>query len=263
VKPKQSERKETAMKFLYWKMIRSVRQFKLQFVSVLLLAMLSVVIYSGLEGIWRGIECEFDSFANETDLADEWVSAVYFTSDDVAAIKQMNGVSGVSQRLRITVSSPSDDSSDTYLCLDTVGDESISSMKLVSGKKYDKTLTDSVWLDRDYVEENGISAGQMIDISYNGNTVRTTVAGVVMSAEKAHYIGTTDNYIPEHNKYGYGFMSDDMREKLGVQISCNLLEIKSSDSDVKTNINELLGERFIAYYDRDTLFDVSFVSGQA
>ncbi|NLT08410.1 MAG: hypothetical protein GXY08_02780, partial [Ruminococcus sp.] len=195
------------MKFLYWKMIRSVRQFKLQFVSVLLLAMLSVVIYSGLEGIWRGIEYEFDSFANETDLADEWVSAVYFTSDDVDAIKQMNGVSGVSQRLRITVSSPSDDSSDTYLCLDTVGDESISSMKLVSGKKYDKNLTDSVWLDRDYVEENGISAGQMIDISYNGNTVRTTVAGVVMSAEKAHYIGTTDNYIPEHNKYGYGFMS--------------------------------------------------------
>lgn len=263
VKPKQYEREETAMKFLFRKMIRSVRQFKLQFVSVYLLAMLSVVIYSGLEGIWRGIDYEFDSFANETALADEWVSAAYFTSDDVTAIENMKGVSGVSQRLRITVSSPSDDGSDTYLSLDTVGHESISSMKLISGKKYDKTITDSVWLDRDYAKENGIFAGKTIDISYNGNTVRATVAGVVMSAEKAHYIGTADNYIPEHNKYGYGFMSDDMREKLGSQITCNLLEIKSSGSDVKVNINELLGERFIAYYDRDTLFDVSFVSGQA
>ena len=251
------------MRFLFRKMLRSVGQFKLQFISALLLAMLSVMIYSGLEGVWKGIEYEFDTFAGETDLADEWAFATYFTRDDVTAIEQMEGVSGVSQRLRITVSAPSDDGGSDYLSLDTVGDESISSMKLISGEKYDKALTDSIWLDRDYAEENGISAGNTIDISYSGNSARATVAGIVVSAEKAHYIGTTDNYIPEHNKYGYGFMSDDLREKLGVRISCNLLEIKSSGSAVRANINELLGERFIAYYDRDTLFDVSFVRTQA
>lgn len=250
------------MTFLFRKMIRSIRQFKLQFTSVLLLAMLSVVIYSGLEGIWRGIEYEFDSFSEETALADEWVSASYFTDDDIAAIEQMSGVSGVSQRLRITASAPSDEG-DTYLSLDTVGDESISSMKLISGEKYSSTLTDSLWLDRDYADKNGITAGQTAEISYNGHTVRPTVAGIVMSAERAHYVGTADNYIPEHQKYGYGFMSSDLREKLGIPISCNLLEIKSSGSEVKENINELLGERFIAYYDRDTLFDVAFVSNQA
>ena len=251
------------MIFLFKKMIRSIKQFKLQFACVLLLAMLSVIIYSGLEGVWRGIEYGFDSYTQETNLADEWVFASYFTDEDVAEIEKMKGVNEVSKRLRITASTPSDSGNDTYLSLDTVGSESISVMKLISGDKYDKSLENSIWLDPEYAEENGITTGQTIDISFGGKTVSPTVAGLAMSSERTHYVGTADYYIPEHKQYGYGFMSDDLSEKLGIKISCNLLEIKSIGSEVKDGINELLGERFIAYYDRDTLFDVSFVSGQA
>ena len=251
------------MIFLFKKMIRSVRQFKLQFACVLLLAMLSVIIYSGLEGIWRGIEYGFDSYIQETNLADEWVFASYFTDEDVAEIEKMNGVSEVSERLRITASSAANDGNDTYLSLDTAGSENISAMKLISGDKYDKALENSIWLDPDYAKENDITAGQTINITFGGKTIHPTVAGLAMSAERTHYVGTADYYIPDHKQYGYGFMSDDLREKLGIRINCNLLEIKSSGSEVKSRINKLLGERFIACYDRDSLFDVSFVSGQA
>ena len=250
------------MIFLFKKMIRSVKQFKLQFTCVLLLAMLSVIIYSGLEGIWRGIEYEFDSYTKETNLADEWVYATYLTDDDAAKIKEMKGVTEVSKRLRITAASHNDEN-DTYLSLDTVGSEGISQMKLINGEKYDRSLKNSIWLDADYANENGITTGQTIDITFGGKTIHPSVSGLVMSAEKAHYVGTNDYYIPEHKQYGYGFISDDIRKQLAIGIECNLLEIKSSDSAVKESINELLGKRFIAYYDRDTLFDVAFVSGQA
>lgn len=250
------------MIFLFKKMIRSVKQFKLQFTCVLLLAMLSVIIYSGLEGIWRGIEYGFDSYTKETNLADEWVYATYLTDDDAAKIKEMKGVTEVSKRLRITAASHNDEN-DTYLSLDTVGSEGISQMKLISGEKYDRSLKNSIWLDADYANENGITTGQTVDITFGGKTIHPSVTGLVMSAEKAHFVGTNDYYIPEHKQYGYGFISDDIRKQLAIGIECNLLEIKSSDSAVKENINELLGKRFIAYYDRDTLFDVAFVSGQA
>ena len=250
------------MVFLFKKMIRSVKQFKLQFACVLLLAMLSVIIYSGIEGIWRGIEYGFDSYSKETNLADEWVFASYFTDDDIVQIEKMNGVSEVSKRLRFTATSE-DGGNDTYLSLDTIDSKGISQMKLISGEEYNSTLKNSIWLDTEYAEKNDITIGQTIDISYGGKTIDPTVAGIVMSAERAHYVGTNDYYIPEHKQYGYGFISDDLTEKLGIGINCNLLEIKSSNSEVKNNINELLGERFIAYYDRDTLFDVAFVSNQA
>lgn len=245
------------MIFLFKKMLRSVRQFKLQFASVLLLAMLSVVIFSGLEGVYNGIETQFNSYSEETSLADEWVLASYFTPQDITAIEGIKGVDEVSQKLRITASA---DGGNDYLSLDTVGSGSISAMKLTGGSAYDAALTKSVWLDPQYAEENGIKAGQTIDISYGGRTVSVTVAGFGMSAERAHYVGTSDNYIPQHSSYGYGFMSNDLPEKLGVKMDCNLLEIKSSGSEIKDSVNELLGERFIAYYDRDTLFDVTFVT---
>ena len=126
------------MTFLFKKMIRSIKQFKLQFASVFILAVLSVVIYSGLEGIWRGIEYEFDSYVNETELADEWVFASYITDEDVTAIEKTSGVSKVSKRLRITASSVSEDGNDTCLSLETAGTEKISAMKLISGTGYDK-----------------------------------------------------------------------------------------------------------------------------
>ena len=230
------------MIFLFKKMLRSVRQFKLQFASVLLLAMLSVMIFSGLEGVYNGIETQFDEFSQETNLADEWVFATYFTPQDIAAI-----------------GGTKEDGETNYLSLDTMGSENISVMKLTDGSAYDSALTDSVWLDPDYAEENGIKVGDMIKISYGAKTVSAAVAGFGMSAERAHYLGTSDNYIPEHSRYGYGFMSDDLPEKLGVQMKCNLLEIKSSGSGVGGSVNELLGERFIAYYDSESLFDVMFV----
>ena len=250
------------MIFLFKKMIRSVKQFKLQFACVLLLAMLSVIIYSGLEGIWCGIESGFDSYTKETNLADEWVFATFFTDDDAAKIKDMKGVNEVSKRLRISAASEMG-GNNTYLSLDTVGGEGISLMHLISGERYDSSLKNSMWLDKDYADENGITTGQNIDISVGGKTVHPTVKGLVMSAERAHYVGTNDYYIPEHKQYGYGFISDDIPEQFGIGVNCNLLEIKSSNSEVKDKINDLLGERFIAYYDRDTLFDVAFVSDQA
>lgn len=251
------------MKYLFKKMLRSIKQFKLQFAAVLLLAMLSVVIYSGLEGIWYGIETGFDAYVEETSMANEWVFATRITDADVAAIRDMRGVTAVSKRLRINVSALDAEGRESYLSLDLPEGESADSMKLINGDRYDGARAGSIWIDSDYAEENGIAIGQTIEISFNGNTAHPQVAGIIMSAEHAHYVGTTDYYIPEHEQYGYGFMSEDLRAELGIPIDCNLLEIESADSAVKDTVNDLLGERFLAYYDRDTLFDVAFVSDQA
>ena len=251
------------MNYLNKKMLRSINQFKLQFISVFLLAMLSVVVYSGLEGVWRGIEYEFNTFIKDTNLADEWVSATYFTDEDISAVLKTPGVSDVSKRLRITVDVPDINEGSSKLILDTVGNENISSMYLSEGLAYNNRLTNSVWIDSEYAAENGIVPGDKIKINYNNENPEVTVAGIIMSSERTHFVGSSDYYVPDHKQYGYGFMSYDILSRLNIGITCNLLEIKSTGSALKENINEILGKRFLAYYDRDTLFDVSFVSNQA
>ena len=251
------------MNYLYKKMLRSIKQFKFQFITVLLLAVLSVTVYCGLEGIWYGIKTEYDKAVKDTNLADEWIMATHFTEEDIAVISNLEGVIDTSARIRITAISLDKEGNDSVLSLDTVGNENISTMIVMKGNGYDKSLTNSVWLDKDYAAKNKLSVGDTVPVSYSGNTVQATVAGIILSAERAHFVGNSDYYIPDHQKFGYGFMSDDVKDALGIRMGCNLLEIKSKDSAVKAQVNELLGERFIAYYDRDTLFDTAFVSNQA
>lgn len=251
------------MSFLLKKMVRSVKQFKLQFISVFLLALLSVIVYSGLEGVWNGMRHEFDSYVDETNLADEWVLASYFTDEDVAKIEKLEGVTDVSKRVRVTVGTVDKEGNDSYLSLDTVGNGNITSMHIVEGSVHSSDITNSVWLDADYARENDISVGEKLTLNYGGISAEPIVAGIIMSAERAHYAGTADYYSPDHQRFGYGFFSDDLLNTFDIKINCNLLEIKSDgSSSVKDNINELMGERFLAYYDRDTLFDVAFVSNQ-
>lgn len=251
------------MSFLFKKMFRSVRQFRLQFISVFLLATLSVIVYSGLEGVWSGMRHEFDSYVDDTILADEWVHASYFTEEDVARINELEGVIDVTKRIRITAASSDKDGKDTYLSLDTVGNGNVTSMHVMEGKEHNVSSTDSVWIDVDYARENDISVGDRLPLRYGEKSAEPVVVGIVMSSERAHYSGTSDYYSPDHQRFGYGFFSDDLLNTFDIRISCNLLEIKSNSSSiVKENINELLGDRFLAYYDRDTLFDVSFVSNQ-
>ena len=246
------------MFFLFKKMVRSINQFKFQFLSVILLAMLSVIIYSGLEGVYYGMKHEFDAFNDDTNLADEWVQATYFTDEDIAKIKQTKGIEDITKRIRITASV----SDDSYLILDSNDNTNISSVKVLEGKDYDSNSNNSIWIDPEYAKANKISVGDSISINYNNISVNPVVAGLIMSSERAHFVGSSDYYMPAHENYGYGYMSDDIVSKFNTQGIFNLLEIKSNNSTLEDNINEILVDRFIAYFNRDTLMDVSFVSNQ-
>jgi len=251
------------MIFLLKKMVRSIKQFKLQFISVFLLATLSVVVYSGLEGVWSGMKNEFDSYVDDTNLADEWIFATYFTDDDITKIMDLEGVKDISKRMRITAASTDKNGNDSYLSLDTIGNANITSMYIMEGNDNNDNHKNSVWIDYDYAKKNDISVGDKIALNYGGKYAEPEVVGIIMSSERAHYTGTTDYYSPDHQRFGYGFFSEDILSQFDIKINCNLLEIKSDKSSVvKEKINELMGERFIAYYDKESLFDVAFVSNQ-
>ena len=243
-------------------MLRSIKQFKLQFLSVILLAILSVTVYSGLEGVWKGIEYEFSSFADETNLADEWILASYFTDNDLSEIRNTEGVSDLSPRLRLSVSVTDINGKTSYISLDTAGNENVSKMYVIEGDGYNSAIRNAVWIDTEYAGKNNISVGDSINLTFNGKTTEAEVKGLILSSERTHFVGTSDYYIPDHERYGYGYMSNDVARSFDIMINCNLLEIKSNGEALKKNINDILGERFLAYYNRDTLFDVSFVINQ-
>lgn len=96
------------------KLGRDLREHWAQFIAVSLMAALSVLIFSGLEGGWRGIQAELDSFAAEQEMPDAWVTGYSLAEDDAEQIEDLDGVDQAS--LVASVSVTRTDSSSRTIC---------------------------------------------------------------------------------------------------------------------------------------------------
>lgn len=63
---------------LFLKMLRDMRLNKAQFISIFLMTILGVFIYSGVSSEWNGLQNIADDFYQETNLADAWIYGTGF-----------------------------------------------------------------------------------------------------------------------------------------------------------------------------------------
>ena len=61
------------MSYLWKKLGRDMLHLWPQFVSVFMMALLALAIYSGMEGVWYGLLNQAENYFEETSLADVWV----------------------------------------------------------------------------------------------------------------------------------------------------------------------------------------------
>lgn len=244
-------------------MMRSIKKFKVQFIAAFLMSLLSVMVFSGLEGAWYGMKYEFDRFIDSSELSDEWVSALYFTQDDIDAIKCIKGVDELSLRTRITAMVENDANKTSYISLDSYNDNNeVSGVIVERGMAYDSGIEDALWLDSKYAECNGLDIGDSIEISYKETALELKIVGLVLSSEKTYYVGSQDFYSPDYEMFGYGLVGISVKEKLGIMYDGNMVDIKGWDSEVKNSVKDILQDRFISYYNRDTQPEISKMFNQ-
>lgn len=192
-------------KYLNIKLLRDMRRYWSQFVAVFLMAMLSTLIYTGLEGAWNGLNNQLDSYAAESNLADYWVTVTASTPELVADISDLSGVSHVEEttsiRLRV------DDGRSPLLEAEVVGDEArtISVPKIIDGPM--PAPDDSgIWVAEPYATEVGIKLGDSLPIRIGTATRNIKVAGIFYSPEKIYYTGTPAMVAPEPGLFSYAML---------------------------------------------------------
>lgn len=60
---------------LFRKMLRDIWRLKSQFLSIFIMCGLGMLIYSGIEGVWNGMEQEETAYFKDSNLA--FVNSVY------------------------------------------------------------------------------------------------------------------------------------------------------------------------------------------
>ncbi|NEX01821.1 putative ABC transport system permease protein [Pseudobutyrivibrio sp. NOR37] len=228
------------------KMCRDLWNMKSQFLSIFLMCMLGVLIYSGIECVWYGMEVESDKYFAETNLADVWLNGNNITYSDKNRIE---GIESVEQtQLSAVYDSFLDENNEENIRLIANAADNISKPYNYSGKKYDPN-GDGIWLDKDYADAKDVSVGDFIRVYDDEKNFKLKVEGLVYSPEYISYTGTLTSIIPKHEKYTFGYVSLDTLQDINSSVRYNQLKmVVEEDTDfyeLKTRIHSLLEEKYI------------------
>ena len=246
------------MKYLNLKLRRDLRKNWQEFFSVFLMSFLSVLIFVGLQGAWHGLEKSLDSFISSSDVPTIWVQTTSLTDDEIKKINSLDGVRSVISKTRIITALDSKSNSDKYLILDSFSNSSQQIATVIEGTKFSNVSDNGIWINEEYATSNNLSVGDDLNITLSGRTANVEIVGLVQSADRIYFTGSVEYIAPNYNDYAYGYIAERTLNKLlNTQVSNNLIEIYSSNTDIRDEIENILGDKLVTYYNQKTLADIS------
>ena len=81
------------MKYLNRKFRKDFLQLWPQFISVLVMAALSVAIYCGMSSVWSGMNQSYSEYKEKTNLADAYIAGMRIEEADIERIKELDYIS--------------------------------------------------------------------------------------------------------------------------------------------------------------------------
>ena len=246
------------MKYLNLKLRRDLKNNWQQFFSVFLMSLLSVLIFIGLQGAWHGLEKSLDDYISSSNLPSIWVQATNLTDEDIKAVESITGVNKVTINSRLTSKIKNKNDRENYLILDSFNKASDQVANVTSGAGFTAKSSNGIWINKEYASSNNLSVGDEIELSILNKQVKTKILGLVQSADRIYFTGNLEYLAPNYNNYAYGYISEaTLKSLFQKQLPSNLLEIHSSNNDIRDKVEGTLGSRLVSYYNQTTLTDIS------
>lgn len=245
------------MRRLFQKMLRDFWDFKAQFCSVFVMSLLAVLIYTGIEGVWLGMQNQGNAWFEKSRLADVWISGDEITDSDIDRIKEIDNVSSVQAAAIEDATVKLKDSKDAEIRLIYNKTNQISIPDTVSGSKYN-TNESGCWIDKEFATANHISVGDTLKISNNSKEKTVSVKGIILSPDYIFYTGPNSSlFAPNHAQNGYAYVSSDIFKSLSDNeddILYNQVKIKTSKKadifKLRDDVEDKLGSKYIGFFDR-------------
>lgn len=241
------------------KMLRDLRLYRVQFVSIFLLSFLALFIFSGLGSESAGYEKTLTEYYKETDMADIWLYGNSFSSFDVRKAEGVKGVAMAERRLALEAAAGLDNGAtlDVYF----VDEAGICSMHLIDGETY-RTGAEGIWLDKSFADANELSVNDSLTITAMGMTLTERIAGLVISPEYVYK--ESEALIPDHSRSGFAFLStDSLPEQIPVSYNQMVLTLEDGAAigiDLENALYDAVGGISIMVAREDTASDSVFRS---
>lgn len=210
------------------KMIRDVLKNKSQFITILLMVMVGVMVYAGIEAYMDGMTDTANRFYTKNNLPDVNVIGTSFTKDDLNDIKSIDNVVDAERKLTLTMNDAKDN--DKSYLVNVIEENNISKFYVKDGTSFDNKKN-GVWLDYFYAKENNIKVGDKIAFKYEKYVFNEKVNGLIYVPDHVYDVKDESQIMPNHKTYGFlymssneleGFIKDEAKNKLSSKLGKNL-----------------------------------------
>mgnify|MGYP004675675923 CR=1 FL=1 len=184
------------------KMLRDIKRNLSQFITIFLMVLIGVMVYTGIEAYMGGMQKTADRFYDENNLFDLEVIGNNFTEEDLENIKRIENVNNAERKL--SVNATTDD--DKVLLLNFIESNNISRFYIVDGLEFDSNKS-GVWLDAFYARENNIKVGDTILVKYDTLKLNEKVIGLINVPDHLYDTKDESELYPNRKEFGFAYLS--------------------------------------------------------
>lgn len=252
---------------LFKKLLRTLKQYKSQFISMVIMIAIGTGIFIGFNMEWYSIKVNTDTFYEETNFADfRIINAKGFSKDDLDKIKAISGVDNATRYLSVNTSV---EGSDKIIALTVSENMELSSFILYNetgesfGEEYNTEETEGIWLSDKYALKNNLKVGDAITLKYEMFTFKFKIVGLIKSSEYLVCLPDETQLMPDYNTHGYGYITPKALDKcIGMEYYTQI-NIKSnlSKQELSDKIDKALGSTTIIL-SKDDIISYSGPSGE-
>ena len=222
-------------------MLRDVSNYKVQFISIFLMAFIGVFVFSGMYVETSSFETTIDNYYGETNLADGWIYSNYLVDEFLRQVYLLGATTQMDRQL--VVNSHADLENNPEIVLHFVENNTISKFYSVEGNEFDVHDADGVWLDKSFADARNLKVGDEISFKSNGTEIKKEIHGLGYSLKYVHDMRPATT-VPNHTASGFAYMSH--KAFPSGNIIYNVLDVKFEGTPEM--YSKLLEYRLDGYY---------------
>ena len=217
-----------------------------------------ILIYTGIEGVWNGMQTQIQKYYSESNLADFWINGLDFSESQLAKIQDLQDVKNAERSAIISVNIENE--SNTEIRLIAKESNEISKLYYTYGEDYSNNKS-GIWISSSYAKEKNIKVNDTVTLKCSDNLITVEVLGIVYSPEYVSYVGNSSSIMPHSSKYTYAYVSNDIIKSLAGGLKYNQIELtlkeSCNESALKTEIRNICEGNYSGSYNRSEYSGVS------
>lgn len=224
---------------LFKKLLRTMGQYKAQFISMIIMIALGFGVFVGANMEWVSIEKNTNRLFEETGLADYKIYSssaktggvtATFSEEDVQKIKELDGVKDAARFFSVNadvtlvngekIKTEKDGTGKDKIsraAITVTESENVSFFNLTSGEAYDGASTDKIWVSDKFAEEKEIKVGDTLTfgaVQGVSEPLEFKVAGLIKSGEYMVCVQDSTQLMPDYKMFGYAYITPAAYKKI-------------------------------------------------